>query len=146
MNSPPSTHWHRHRRRTYVVVAMELLSCLLVLLVLAATSPAPTEAIKLEEFRTCGDTGFCRRQRTVPRTRTVLRMDDSALVYVVLRCAREDLISYILLHWNGVLLGLLGPMVSSEPWGAVALCWNPADHRRQTHGRQSTYVLHAPCA
>ena len=68
----------------------------LLLLLLAAL--APTQAIKLEEFRTCGDTGFCRRQRTVPRTRTVLRMDDSAgaLVYergvlsATLACATTD--------------------------------------------------------
>lgn len=36
------------------------------------------EGIKLEEFRTCADTGFCRRQRSVPSTRSVLVLDDSA--------------------------------------------------------------------
>ncbi len=104
----------------------ELLSLLLLLAAMAVISPAPTEAIKLEEFRTCGDTGFCRRQRTVPRTRTVLRMDDAptALVYVPGRvpslCSLEDLRQFC----TGMLC-CFGPACQVPPLDPVLLHWSP---------------------
>ena len=101
----------------------ELLSLLLLLAAMAVISPAPTEAIKLEEFRTCGDTGFCRRQRTVPRTRTVLRMDDAptALVYVPGRVPSLLLSGGLasVLYWNAVLLWAGLPSASFRPCAAA---------------------------
>ena len=55
---------------------------LLLHLLLLLNPPSPTTAIKLDEFRTCGDTAFCRRQRSVPlRTAHTALLLDSALRY-----------------------------------------------------------------